>query len=187
MDLHKYELNRPIVEILIAAVVLLALGQAYIMYSMSNRAQTRAPGFTSAGAVGNIDGISAADISPAPSTVLVPMAGEVSGVEENAVVVTGIGGQGAARRIVVNNDTEITLRGSMKDEVTIGREISAFREKSRVLEQDVKANDHALRRLVSPSPFVQESISLEDVRVGDYVGAFLDDGVALRMEVLRNR
>jgi hypothetical protein len=188
MDLHKYELNRPIVEIILGAIVLLAIGQGYIMYSMSNRAQAFTPAVP--GTFVNQQSPNAGDIediTPTPSTVLVPMAGEVARIEPSAVIVTGIGGTGTERRIEVNGKTAITLRGDMKDQSTIDKEISAFREQSRVLENDVKANEHALSRLIAPSPFVQTRVSLQDIRVGDYVGAFIDSEVAISVEILRDR
>lgn len=167
---------RPIDSILVLAVVLLAVGQAYIIFGGErpdtvSGAPSDAPSRT--------EGVAAIP----PSNVLTPVAGKVTTVSAEEIVVMN---EAVVKRIGIAADTVFVRQGARKSDAVIAQDMEAFRQHSHELAQDPEKNHNALATLVAPSPFEETVVSLSDIRPGDFVSAFANSsGDATKVVVIR--
>ena len=178
---------RPIDKIVLAALLILALGQGYLIFGGARSAQLS----TATTLQGQATDAPAAEIVvPPPSTALIPAGGIAESIGDNFIVIQARSPDGAStptQNISVSGSTSIVLQGAQKDSVTMEKEMNAFREESRALGQDAVKNHDALTVLIAPSSRVETPITLSDLKAGDSITAFMKDGVAVRVMVSRNQ
>jgi hypothetical protein len=161
---------RAIDKILILAVVLIGLGQLYLITHSARVTPSLQPtGITSSSAT---TPPAPKVYSPPPSNILTPIAGTVASIESNAIVVSGAAG--TTQHIAITSATVILTQGGRKDQKTIDAEMEAFRQSSNKLAADPTNNHDALATLIAPSPYVETPISLSAVKPGDSVTVFVE-------------
>lgn len=169
---------RPIDSILLLAVVILAIGEAYLIFGTLG--QLPAAGAPTSGA--QASGADTQTVIP-PSNVLSPRGGEVVRVESDAVIVKD---GNTEARIGVTHATAVVLQGARKSDAQFAGDGEAFRRESRELAQDPEKNREALTVLVAPSPFMETALSLRDITPGTFISAFVrTSGEAVKVIVIR--
>jgi len=166
--MHETPLNR----ILLAAVILLALGEGYLMYQ---NVQLRSA--AQFGAYANVppnSATSTAQAAPvnAPSNILIPLSGELLGVSGNTITLTGQAS--STIKIAVSNDTRIVQEGGLKDAAAYQSDLDAFHKQSDALMQDPQKNQTALETLIAPSRNVETPLTLAQLFAGDNLTVFAD-------------
>jgi hypothetical protein len=155
--------NEPLNRILLAAIILLALGEGYLLYQ---NAQLRAV----APQAGAANPASAAPLAQAPTTVLIPLGGTIASIMGGTLTLS----TGASTTIAIDASsyTAIVKEDAPKDATTYQADLEKFHDESDRLMQDPQKNQYALAHLVAPSPYQTTTLSLPDLKVGDVVTIF---------------
>jgi hypothetical protein len=153
---------RPIDIILVIAVVVLALGEVFIIGNM-DAYSTSAPRAASVTE-------STVPSPTIPSNILTPVGGTVEQVSGDSIVLRGVGGQ--TIELHVDTRTTIVKQGAPKDSAAHEIDMDAFRTHSRELAKDPEKNHDALATLIAPSRYAETTIMLSDITVGDAINAY---------------
>ena len=157
-------------KIILITVVILAVGEGYLLYA------TRAPGVPSGEA-----SVSGGQVSPVLPPVPhlptpAPLAGPVEGVSANAVVIRNAVDASTDVTLMVSSDTTIVARGEVKDPKEAEADMAAYRADIAALMKDPEKNAQAISRLIAPSAYIERPLALADVKVGDTVATVFVDG-----------
>ena len=178
---------RPLDTLLIAAVLLIGIGQLYLIFgktALQSAQQTVGAPMTQ-GTPANTPNVQQAPTVPIPSNSLTPTGGVVQSIEGNTIVLKGQNNNTQEQRITTTPNTTIVLQGAKKDQATIEKEMQAFHDQSRALADDPTKNHDALATLIAPSPFIETKIAPSDIKTGDSVSAFVKGGTALKVTIFR--
>lgn len=160
---------RPIDTILITAVVCIAIGQVYVLFSLSEKGTSEEAGVQITSNEKDVIGL-------VPSTALMPIGGEAQEIEGETIILKSE--NTSVKRIIIRSSTAIVSQGAQKDDATYAKDMEEFRQHSFDLAQDPEKNHDALARLLAPSPFIETVISLNEIKAGDLVTAYMDSGGA---------
>lgn len=159
-------------QLIIGAIVVLALGQAAIFYKLSaqpvlggaqqalDQADPRTPGSNSAFSVGRIE--------EPPGE---PVSGVVTAVSNSSITVdTGFGiesyriGPGVA-----------VVMATPKTEAEINADLDVYNARVAELMQDPEGNREELENLILPPPFSETAVQLASIRSGQLATIYLDE------------
>ena len=162
--------DEPLNRILLAAVIVLALGEGYLAYGMTKLQPTVKNSVRSNTAVSSTSPEASTEIAQiAPSNILTPIAGVVESVDGSHVVLAN----GPSKSvIIIDPSTIIVMQGVLKDSVQYASEMEAFRQSSMALAHDMQKNTGALQTLIAPSPYKEEAAQITDISLGEKVTAF---------------
>ncbi|UPJ50378.1 hypothetical protein IVB30_02795 [Bradyrhizobium sp. 200] len=165
-------MDTKILHILVVAVVVLAVGEAYLIHENSKLLSVLDHGNRAMSTIQR-DGASLPDgvlsqgpIDPAPENTLKPFSGVVRSVDSSGWL---IGSETKPVHVHVSSDTKIVRMGELKTPQQAEADMQKFHEYSQELMRDPKKNKAELSHLISPSGSQETSISISDVRVGDTV------------------
>ncbi|OGG53422.1 hypothetical protein A3H16_03345 [Candidatus Kaiserbacteria bacterium RIFCSPLOWO2_12_FULL_53_8] len=163
----KYEFNK----ILLAAVIVLAIGEGYLIYQTNGKKSVE----NGAALPASAETKDAAPIPP--STILRPLSGEVAEVKNGSLILKSTIANGATPTISlsVGRDAVIVAQGARKSQSEIDADMEDFRQSSFDLASDIKKNVDALRRLIAPSPYEERKIALSDVEIGQNITAYVEE------------
>ncbi|MBV9159607.1 MAG: hypothetical protein JO019_03370 [Candidatus Kaiserbacteria bacterium] len=161
--------SKTFVTFLLAGMLLLAVGEVYIIFGGPSRSSAISTAGTVAGAASSSAPTAA---TYAPSSVLLPVGGQVDHVDGSTIVIKD-SGTGRPARLDASNASVVRF-GNLKDPTTREAEMNAFHEHSNELMRDPIKNHDELQRLVAPSIYVEQQLSVSDIAAGDFVTALTE-------------
>jgi hypothetical protein len=155
----------PLNKILLIIVVILVLGEGYLLYQNAQLKAAAPQGGTEAAGSAS----SSASVV-APTNILVPLNGTIEGVSGSTITLEGQAS--STVQVVVSSDTTIVQEGALLDAATYEAELEKFHEESDQLLQNAQQNQAALETLIAPSRNVETPISLSQLSPGEEVSVF---------------
>ncbi|MDB5238365.1 MAG: hypothetical protein JWM46_635 [Candidatus Kaiserbacteria bacterium] len=165
--------SEPIIQILIAAVVLLALGEAYLVHDnaqLRHVASVAGIGqFPTGVTTSPITGSSTVAGPIAPSNILATIVGTITANNDSQFILSaGI----VTKTISIDSSTTIVMQGKLKDSAQYADDMEAFRASSMKLAEDLSKNRAALQSLIAPSSHVETSIHASQITAGSIASVY---------------
>ena len=164
--MNDASLNR----ILLAAVVILALGEGYSLYQIAQLRAGSTLHVRTAPAVTQSASSTAEMPTQAPTNILISFDGDVRGVSGGVLTLST--GASSTIQVAVTSQTTIVQEGVLKDAATYQADIEKFHQESDNLMQNPKQNQQALETLIAPSRNVETPVTLSQLSPGEKVTVF---------------
>jgi hypothetical protein len=163
--------DTPFNRILLAAVLVLTIGEGYLLYQNSQLRTAASPAGNTA--VASVSAASSTPTIQAPTNILIPLIGTVKSVSGDTLTISGKTASSTIA-IAVSSDTNIVQEGVLKDAATYQADLEKFHQESDKLMQDPQQNQIALETLIAPSRNVETPLSLSHLSAGEQVIVFAD-------------
>lgn len=160
--------DKQLIRILLVAVLLLAIGEAYLIITVSSNS-TKSSASSALSRSGTVGSDQPSASGPIVSTVIKATSGIVASVGNDSFTIKQSASSTSATTVTISSNSQIIVQGALLDQATQDANNEKFHAYTEQLMQDPQKNQYALAHLVAPSQFQTTTLSLSDLKVGDVI------------------
>lgn len=158
--------NEPLNRILLAAVIILAIGEGYLLYQ---NGQLRAAGVGgTAPAISRSASSTAAAPLQALTNILIPLSGTIENISGSTLTLSGPAS--STIKVAVGSDTTIVEEGALKDAATYQSDLEKFHQESDQLMQNPQKSIGARNPHRSLAQCRDDDLALAAFGGGEHLG-----------------